>query len=514
MAINPFRIGELQLPTPVKPVAYDLSPLGKGLSDLGAGIGAYRRQQEIGSLLADSTDEAGNLDPIKAATRLGSAGYSKEAQDLLDSAIKKQVAQSTLDYHTQSLKQSGEYQQGLLKARQDEIARQTERNKQQQENELAVRDLARKKYEEGDLITGKDFLGQPKYFRRPGGTDTLVPLPTPEAVPPAATPGPRSELMPGGPETAPPFQVAALGGMAPVPGASAMPPPAAPAAQIAQAAPAPAPAEKVPAGFPPEGMPMLRAIGEYQTALPAENRPGWVKFVKEVYPGYDPSEFDRRQKELNRPAPQFTPNQIKDLQTEGGKGQQAIGFLDTFQPEFAGPKFTGGLLMEAGNRLPESVSSKIDSDLPKAAAWWRGYENFKNDVRNQQFGATLTRGEAAAFDRANITPGLDPKQAQLLLERQKAIVTGALKRTASGLITEGYNPKTIAAAYGMDLKDLGVTAEAPEKRGAARVSTKDQANSRIDQARAAYQRDPSQRDEIIRRLQDMGVPNAATVLGQ
>ena len=95
MAINPFRVGELQLPQPLRPVPIDFSPL----QSIGEGIGQYRQQQQIGSILAGATDEAGNVDPIKAATALGAAGFGAHAQRMLDTALRQKTLEESISQH-------------------------------------------------------------------------------------------------------------------------------------------------------------------------------------------------------------------------------------------------------------------------------------------------------------------------------------------------------------------------------------------------------------------------------
>ena len=88
MAINPFRVGELQLPQPLRPVPIDFAPL----QSIGEGIGQYRQQQQIGSILAGATDEAGNVDPVKAANGLFAAGHTVQANRLLETALHQRTA--------------------------------------------------------------------------------------------------------------------------------------------------------------------------------------------------------------------------------------------------------------------------------------------------------------------------------------------------------------------------------------------------------------------------------------
>jgi hypothetical protein len=90
MAINPFRVGELQLPQPLRPVPIDFSPL----QSIGEGIGQYRQQQQIGEILAGATGPDGQLDLNKAATNLGAAGHARLAEQMVQRAIQQQTLRS------------------------------------------------------------------------------------------------------------------------------------------------------------------------------------------------------------------------------------------------------------------------------------------------------------------------------------------------------------------------------------------------------------------------------------
>src|SRR6188768_2007736 len=90
MAINPFRVGELQLPQPLRPVPIDFSPL----QSIGEGIGQYRQQQQIGGILAGATGPDGQLDLDKAARDMAAAGFAGQANRLLDSALRQKALTS------------------------------------------------------------------------------------------------------------------------------------------------------------------------------------------------------------------------------------------------------------------------------------------------------------------------------------------------------------------------------------------------------------------------------------
>jgi len=91
MAINPFRVGELQLPQPLRPVPIDFSPL-QGIGDT---IGLVRQQAAVGDIIRASTDAQGNLDHVKAADELSKAGLQRYAEPLYALANRKQALEQT-----------------------------------------------------------------------------------------------------------------------------------------------------------------------------------------------------------------------------------------------------------------------------------------------------------------------------------------------------------------------------------------------------------------------------------
>jgi hypothetical protein len=141
---------------------------------------------------------------------------------------------------------------------------------------------------------------------------------------------------------------------------------------------------------------------------------------------------------------------ITKLSEEGGKFASLKGFQDKFQDKFAGYKMpmVGNAAMAAGRYLPEAVVGK---DTTEAATFWQEYDRYKNVVRNELFGAALTAPEQAAFEKGDIGPGMDPAQIRKNLAMQKAIVENGLKRKAAAMISNGYKPEAIGAAYGVDV---------------------------------------------------------------
>lgn len=190
---------------------------------------------------------------------------------------------------------------------------------------------------------------------------------------------------------------------------------------------------------------------------------------------------------------QFSVGDVTKLSEEGGKYSNLSGFADTFKDAYAGYKLPGAgeAAMYAGRMLPEGVVGK---DVADAAQWWQGYDRFKNVVRNDLFGAALTKNEQAAFEKADINPQMDPKAIRSNLETQQNIALSGMKRKANALIQSGYDPKAIAQAYGLDPGELGGKA-APGPRGGG---------DPLAQARAAIAAG-APRDKVIERLRQNGI---------
>lgn len=244
-------------------------------------------------------------------------------------------------------------------------------------------------------------------------------------------------------------------------------------------------ATKVPAGF-------TRQPGGALTPVPGgPTDPAYVKELADA-------------KEKPR---QFNVGDVTKLSEEAGKFSNVAKFGETFQDRFAGYRvpLAGTAAMTAGRYLPEGIAGK---DAAEGAAWWQQYDRYKNVIRNELFGSALTATEQSAFERADISPGMDPGQIKKNLAMQKQIAENGLKRKANALIQSGYDPNAISAAYGLDLKQLGVTATG---KGKPQPSTPGVApsgvqydNPRISEAREAIARG-ADRAKVEQRLKQMRV---------
>lgn len=151
---------------------------------------------------------------------------------------------------------------------------------------------------------------------------------------------------------------------------------------------------------------------------------------------------------------QLSVSDITKLSDEGQKFGTLNSVTGKFEDRFAGYlPGTGDLNMTAGRYLPEGLVGKNRSE---GASFWQEYDRYKNVVRNELFGASLTAGETKAFAQADVNPSMQPAQIRKNLALQKEIVESGLKRKASAMLAAGYDADTVGKAYGVDLGALGI----------------------------------------------------------
>lgn len=143
---------------------------------------------------------------------------------------------------------------------------------------------------------------------------------------------------------------------------------------------------------------------------------------------------------------QMTISDITKLSEEGGKFADLSRFGDTFKDDYAGRPVIGEARNWIGRNLPSGV---VDQSAQDGAAWWQGYDRFKNVVRNELYGSALTAPEKASFEKADITPGMNPEQIRKNLAIQKEVVQNAMRRKAGAMIQSGYSEEAVNKAYGL-----------------------------------------------------------------
>lgn len=127
----------------------------------------------------------------------------------------------------------------------------------------------------------------------------------------------------------------------------------------------------------------------------------------------------------------------KDIGSIAEKLSSLREFNSTFDNSYAarGVMGMGGDLNNLYDRTIGSGSA--------AANWWQQYDKYKNIVRNELFGASLTTGEQTAFEKADINPNMNAETIKKNIETQMRVLERSAARRAASLKAQGYNKGAI-----------------------------------------------------------------------
>lgn len=125
-------------------------------------------------------------------------------------------------------------------------------------------------------------------------------------------------------------------------------------------------------------------------------------------------------------------NSIKEFSSQAGLADAMTDLVDTFKPDFAG----GPVLGNVQNALGRAGVGYADQ-----SNWWQRYQEQSNLIRNELFGSALTATEKAAFDAANITPGMGAKQIETRLKQQAEAAQRAYNRLKDAAAGSGFDVK-------------------------------------------------------------------------
>jgi hypothetical protein len=148
----------------------------------------------------------------------------------------------------------------------------------------------------------------------------------------------------------------------------------------------------------------------------------------------------RRQAEQAKDGKPLPTNILTDLAKRSDNVVQLAGMKETFKPEY------GGYVTDAAGRLAITVALKSsDAKSKEFGQWWQNYDLYANQVRNDLFGAALSRQEAAMFDRATVTAGMSGTQIAENLKRQQEIAQRGYDRLSNAMLTQGYSKSGLNA---------------------------------------------------------------------
>lgn len=139
---------------------------------------------------------------------------------------------------------------------------------------------------------------------------------------------------------------------------------------------------------------------------------------------------------------------VKEFAEQGGVLKTYDELGTNFKNDFADKTFSavGDVQNWLGSRKMAGYGDQAD--------WWSDYYRQRNVARNALFGSALTRTEAAAFEKTDINPGMDPDQIRKNLERQRELSRSAAYKIGSAMAKQGFDQDAIEAAIGYRLDDL------------------------------------------------------------
>lgn len=489
MAINPFRVGELQLPQPLRPVPIDFSPL----SQIGESIGQYRQQQEIGSILRGATDESGNLDIQKAASGLGAAGHLVAANRLIDTATRRAAQQAS-----EATARRG---QDITKAHYTATEADMAEQRRIAQERLNLEEKTRK---QGNIYVEPNALGiGPPTYRRLNPDDTFQTL-TPTPAAPAPSPiGPRSDIAPGAmptasfaerfdPETAPPARVAAVGPTA-LPGPTAAPQ-TPPAVQTAQATPAAL--QQVEQQYGPQATAVLKDMLDYKRGPLKGKEEAWITLARQVDPNYDPLEWERREKQAKAAPP------AGETQARIGFGRDFLSKVDNIKERVA-----AGELTSLSGRGQAFLNTGGPGELKRAING--GAESLERLLT----GAGMPASEAARYKRQYEVDELrtvskeDQRRKVNELEQAIRFVGSAVAEGRGGEdLLKGYQSK-----FGKPLDEPAPSAKKTPTQTESPKMSKEEVDTFVNGAASRIQRaSPDQREavrnDVYKILRDKRIP--------
>lgn len=124
---------------------------------------------------------------------------------------------------------------------------------------------------------------------------------------------------------------------------------------------------------------------------------------------------------------------VDKLTKETGTVEQIGQLLGGFKDNFS------GVGTNAGNFISRMGGESLGLNDKGQADWWQSMESFDNIIRNEFFGASLTPGEQAAWERTTVTPTMDPARVKANLKRRKGILRGSLNRKLNAYRANGAN---------------------------------------------------------------------------
>jgi len=153
-------------------------------------------------------------------------------------------------------------------------------------------------------------------------------------------------------------------------------------------------------------------------------------------------EADKAAREAAAPAKKrdLTSGEVEKITGLDNSLGTQMRLMETFKPEYAGygVKFAGD--------IANTIGSTFGGDKQSQAEWWAAHEANDNVARNALFGASLTAGEKAAWDKTSISPGMNPSMVENRMRERATLIEAKRKTTLENLGKANYNVENFQTA--------------------------------------------------------------------
>ena len=113
---------------------------------------------------------------------------------------------------------------------------------------------------------------------------------------------------------------------------------------------------------------------------------------------------------------------------------------ETFKPNYAGYK------VKFAGDIANTIASTFGGDNEAQAEWWKAYDANDNLARAATYGATLTPGETAAWERTTVNISMTPSMIERRMKERAALIEAKRKTIVENLGKANFNVENFQAA--------------------------------------------------------------------
>lgn len=114
--------------------------------------------------------------------------------------------------------------------------------------------------------------------------------------------------------------------------------------------------------------------------------------------------------------------------------------METFKPNY------GGYKVKFAGDIANTIASTFGGDNEAQAEWWKAYDANDNVSRAATYGATLTPGETAAWERTTVNISMTPSMIERRMKERAALIEAKRKTTVENLGKANFNVDNFQAA--------------------------------------------------------------------